>query len=73
MTSTTIKVTAELRDILKQQARGRGRTLNAHLQALADEESRRQRFDELKASRERYPPDDDYRAEAEEWLGAGWN
>ena len=73
MTITTIKVPSELRDVLKRQARGRGRTLSAHLQALAAAETRRERAEAMKAAMERNPPDDDYFAEAEEWLGAGWN
>ena len=73
MTVTTIKVPSELRDVLKQQARGHGRTLSAHLQALALAETRRQRAEAMKIAMEENPPDDEYFAETEEWLGAGWS
>ncbi|MGN6250789.1 MAG: hypothetical protein ACTHNS_03125 [Marmoricola sp.] len=48
MTSTTIKVTAEVRDRLKVQAAREHRTLGEHLGHLADLADREQRFDALR-------------------------
>lgn len=42
--TTTIKVTDELRDRLKEQAAHGGLTLGAHLARLADAEDRRRRM-----------------------------
>lgn len=49
MTLTTIKVESEVRDRLKAQAEGHGRTLGEHLDALAEREAREQRFAGLRA------------------------
>ena len=46
--TTTIKVSDELRDRLKEQAARDGLTLGAHLAHLADAEDRRQRLQQLK-------------------------
>jgi hypothetical protein len=46
--TTTIKVSDELRDRLKDQAARDGLTLGAHLSRLADAEDRRRRLDGLK-------------------------
>lgn len=48
--TTTIKVSSQLRDRLKEQARGAGRTLGAHLAALADLQDREQRLASLAAA-----------------------
>ncbi|MRX42973.1 hypothetical protein [Agromyces kandeliae] len=48
--TTTIKVSDELRDRLKEQAARDGVTLGAHLAHLADEEDRRWRLSSLKAA-----------------------
>ncbi|MFC9919800.1 ribbon-helix-helix protein [Agromyces binzhouensis] len=48
--TTTIKVSDELRDRLKEQAARDGLTLGAHLAHLADEEDRRWRLSSLKAA-----------------------
>lgn len=45
---TTIKVTDELRDRLKEQAAHEGLTLGAHLARLADADDRRRRLKSLK-------------------------
>lgn len=47
--TTTIKVSDELRDRLKEQAARDGLTLGAHLAHLADAEDRRRRLDQLKS------------------------
>ncbi|WP_144875465.1 hypothetical protein [Microbacterium sp. 1.5R] len=46
--TTTIKVSDSLRDRLKIQAAGEGRTLGAHLERLADAEDRRRRLAAVK-------------------------
>ncbi|MCP2636454.1 hypothetical protein K0817_007705 [Microbacterium sp. HD4P20] len=53
--TTTIKVSDELRDRLKAQASGAGRTLGAHLAVLADAEDRRRRLAALKEAIDRSP------------------
>lgn len=73
MTVTTIKVTAELRDVLKTQARAHGRTLGDHLQALADAENRRSRMRAMRDAMAANPPDEAYYAEAREWQSDAWN
>lgn len=47
--TTTIKVSDELRDRLKEQAARDGLTLGAHLARLADAEDRRWRLHQLKS------------------------
>lgn len=73
MTSTTIKVDRELRDLLKKQARAHGRTLGEHLEALAAAESRRERLAAMKAAMVETPPDDDYLADAQRWQSERWS
>ncbi|WP_210481545.1 hypothetical protein [Naasia sp. SYSU D00948] len=67
--TTTIKVTDELRDRLKAQAAQAGRTLGAHLAALADMEERRQRLAAVKAALARTSDEDaaSHSAETREW------
>lgn len=48
--TTTIKVNAELRDRLEEQAARDGLTLGAHLARLADAEDRRWRLHRLKSA-----------------------
>lgn len=48
--TTTIKVSDELRDRLKEQAARDGLTLGAHLALLADAEDRRRRLALLKSA-----------------------
>ena len=48
--TTTIKVSDELRDRLKEQAARDGLTLGAHLTHLADAEDRRRRLHKLKSA-----------------------
>ncbi|TFV81473.1 hypothetical protein E4V99_10735 [Microbacterium sp. dk485] len=48
--TATIKVSAEIRDRLKEQAARDGRTLGAHLAHLADAEDRRWRLQLLKSA-----------------------
>ncbi len=50
MTTTTIKVSTEVRDRLKAQAAQAHRTLGAHLAHLADLEERQVRFQALRAA-----------------------
>jgi hypothetical protein len=66
---TTIKVTSDLRDRLKEQAAEDGRTLAEHLSLLADLGDRKRRFAELKSAIDSTPQDqkDSYLDEAAEW------
>lgn len=68
----TIKVSSELRDQLRSQAHAHGRTLGEHLQALADDEARSQRFRELREAMMQRPSDADYHADVTDWQGKGW-
>ncbi|MFB8386901.1 hypothetical protein ACFC3F_07155 [Microbacterium sp. NPDC055910] len=67
--TTTIKVSGELRDRLKEQAARDGRTLGAHLAHLADAEDRRWRLHSLKSSIDTSTSEDaeSYSAETEDW------
>lgn len=73
MTATTIKVSTELRDRLKAQAAAHHRTLGEHLEALSQEESRRDRFRAVRAAMAQTPPDDEYAREVREWQSDAWN
>lgn len=66
---TTIKVSVELRDRLKEQAARDGLTLGAHLRHLADAEDRRWRLHRLKSAIEASKSDDaeSYAAETGDW------
>ena len=72
MTSTTIKVSVELRDRLKASASAHGRTLGSHLEALLAQEAQRERFRALREQIAQTPPDQRYRLELAEWEGDGW-
>ncbi|AZS38846.1 MULTISPECIES: hypothetical protein [Microbacterium] len=67
--TTTIKVSDDLRDRLKEQATRDGLTLGAHLAHLADAEDRRRRLQSLKHAIERTAAADkqSHAAEAAEW------
>lgn len=67
--TTTIKVSGELRDRLKQQAAREGLTIGAHLGHLADAEDRRWRLRLLKAVIAQSTPAtaESFSAEAAEW------
>ncbi|MDO5495907.1 MAG: hypothetical protein Q4G64_09350 [bacterium] len=67
---TNIRVRTDVRDLLKAQARARGRTLGEHLQDLADRENHRQRMQEMKEAMQANPPDQEYFAELAEWEGS---
>lgn len=73
MTSTTIKVSAPLRDALKRQARVHHRTLGEHLQHLVDQEARKDRFRRLADAMATTPPDEEYLAAADEWQSDAWS
>ena len=67
--TTTIKVSDEFRDRLKEQAARGGLTLGAHLARLADAEDRRWRLSGLKAAIERNGAGDSqsHAAESADW------
>lgn len=69
MSSTTIKVSTEVRDRLKLQAAAAHRTLGDHLAYLADMNDRRSRFAALREAIDATPVEAmaDYHAEAEAW------
>ena len=73
MTATTIKVSSGLRDRLKAQAHAHGRTLGEHLEALVEDEARRDRFAQVRRSMAQSPPDEEYHDEARDWHGEQWN
>lgn len=72
MTLTTIKVPAELRDVLKSQAGATGATLAEHLEHLAAQEARRRRHAELERAVAANPPDEEYLREAATWQSDAW-
>lgn len=67
--TTTIKVSDELRDRLKEQAARDGITLGAHLAHLADAEDRRWRLHLLKSAIDASSSADtgSYATETEDW------
>lgn len=72
MAATTITVSTELRDRLETQAAACHRTLGEHLEALSQEESRRDRFRAVRAAMTQTPPDDEYAREVREWQSGAW-
>lgn len=58
---------------LKAQAAAHHRTLGEHLEALSQEESRRDRFRAVRAAMAQTPPDDEYAREVREWQSDAWN
>lgn len=73
MTATTIKVSRAIRDRLKEQAAAHERTIGEHIEALLDEESRRDRFAMLRAQMAESPVDAEYLQEQAEWLSDSWS
>lgn len=69
---TTIKVSMDLRDRLKAQAAGHGRTIGEHLAVLADEADRETRFARLRRQIAETPAESmaEYRASAAAWAVA---
>ena len=67
--TTTIKVSDDLRDRLKDQAARDGLTLGAHLERLADAEDRRRRLESVKEAIARTSASglEEYAAEVAEW------
>src|SRR6478609_5761402 len=70
--TTTIKVSDDLRDRLKEQAARDGLTLGAHLAHLADAEDRRRRLQSLKHAIERTAAADKQSHAAEAVASAGY-
>ena len=72
MTSTTIKVTAEVRDRLKAQASSAHLTLGEHLERLADLADREARYAALAGAIGAMTDEQraDYRRETATWLDA---
>lgn len=62
-----------LRDRLKASAARHGRTLGEHLEALLEEEARRERFARVREQISQRPPDPSYGDEAAEWQSDAWN
>lgn len=73
MTATTIKVSTELRDQLKENAAAQQRTIGEHIAALLEEENRQKRFANLRREMAESPPDLEYEQEAEQWQSDQWN
>lgn len=72
MTQTTIKVSRDLRDLLKRQAKAGHRTLGEHLAHLASLEDKQKRFERLRAEVDATSDEDmaSYRDETEWWESA---
>lgn len=72
MSSTTIKVSRDLRDLLKRQAADEHRTLGEHLAYLASLADKRRRFEKLRAEIDATPSRDveTYRQETDWWESA---
>lgn len=72
MSHTTIKVTRELRDLLKKQAESERRTLGEHLEHLADLAEKQNRLRRLRAEVDATSPEDmaSYREETQWWESA---
>ncbi|MDO4241995.1 MAG: hypothetical protein Q4C71_05640 [Microbacteriaceae bacterium] len=70
---TTIRVSLELRDVLKRQARQRGATLGQHLQKLADAEENAIIMDKWAESVRACPPDAEYFEDVKYWESDSWN
>lgn len=73
MTATTIKVSTELRDQLKESAAAQHQTIGEHLAVLLAEENRRKRFADLRREMAESPPDLEYEQEAEQWQSDQWS
>lgn len=69
MTMTTIKVSTELRDQLKEQAKAEHRTMGEQLEHLVRAHSRERDFAALREAMSRMTPEDwaDYREETAWW------
>lgn len=69
MTTTTIKVSRETRDLLKEQAAAQRTTLDGYLRTLAEEEARRERMRQWAEAVRNTPADvmEEYHREAAEW------
>jgi len=67
--STTIKVSSDVRDRLKEQAAAAGHTLGEHLRHLADLGDRASRFEALRGAIRATPPEamSSYEREVAEW------
>lgn len=72
MSHTTIKVTRDLRDLLKKQAEAEQRTLGEHLEYLAELADRQNRISQLRADIDATSPEDmaSYREETQWWESA---
>lgn len=72
MSATTIKVSRELRDLLKQQAAEEHRTLGEHLAFLAALADKQRRFERLRAEVDATSSDDlaSYQEETGWWESA---
>lgn len=68
MTSTTIKVTRETRDLIKEQAAARRKTLDEYLRSLAQQEARKERMRQWAQAVRSTPPEEmeSYRRQAQE-------
>lgn len=69
MTVTTIKVSTELRDRLKEQARAENSTIGAYLEKLLERELRAHRFEQLREAMSKTTPEEwqSCREETEWW------
>ncbi|MEJ1087205.1 hypothetical protein WDU99_02605 [Microbacterium sp. Mu-80] len=69
MTTTTIKVSTDLRDRLKEQARAENRTIGSYLEKLLERELRAHRFEQMREAMKNTTPEEwqSYREEIAWW------
>lgn len=73
MTLTTIKVSTETRDALRELARETDSTMDVALTALITRERRRRDLEAMRRAIEANPPDEDYFRELREWSSDAWS
>lgn len=73
MTVTTIKVSTETRDALRELARETESTMDSALAAMLKRERRRRDLEAMRRAIEANPPDEAYFRELKDWVSDAWN